>query len=145
MELMETVARRLQVQRAQVQAVMTLLEEGSTVPFIARYRKERTKGLDEEAIRQIQEMVHAQQKLEQRKADVLRLIDQQGKLDEEIKAAVEACEKLSQVEDLYRPYQQKRKTRAGVAIARGLQPLAEHILSHGLTPAHIACSSALSV
>ena len=86
MELMETVARRLQVQRAQVQAVMTLLEEGSTVPFIARYRKERTKGLDEEAIRQIQEMVHAQQKLEQRKADVLRLIDQQGKLDEEIKA-----------------------------------------------------------
>ena len=131
MELMETVARRLQVQRAQVQAVMTLLEEGSTVPFIARYRKERTKGLDEEAIRQIQEMVHAQQKLEQRKADVLRLIDQQGKLDEEIKAAVEACEKLSQVEDLYRPYQQKRKTRAGVAIARGLQPLAEHILSHG--------------
>ena len=68
MELMETVARRLQVQRAQVQAVMTLLEEGSTVPFIARYRKERTKGLDEEAIRQIQEMVHAQQKLEQRKA-----------------------------------------------------------------------------
>ena len=78
MELMETVARRLQVQRAQVQAVMTLLEEGSTVPFIARYRKERTKGLDEEAIRQIQEMVHAQQKLEQRKADVLRLIDQQG-------------------------------------------------------------------
>ena len=131
MELMETVARRLQVQRAHVQAVMTLLEEGSTVPFIARYRKERTKGLDEEAIRQIQEMVHAQQKLEQRKADVLRLIDQQGKLDEEIKAAVEACEKLSQVEDLYRPYQQKRKTRAGVAIARGLQPLAEHILSHG--------------
>ena len=115
MELMETVARRLQVQRAQVQAVMTLLEEGSTVPFIARYRKERTKGLDEEAIRQIQEMVHAQQKLEQRKADVLRLIDQQGKLDEEIKAAVEACEKLSQVEDLYRPYQQKRKTRAGRA------------------------------
>ena len=89
MELMETVARRLQVQRAQVQAVMTLLEEGSTVPFIARYRKERTKGLDEEAIRQIQEMVHAQQKLEQRKADVLRLIDQQGKLDEEIKADIE--------------------------------------------------------
>ena len=87
MELMETVARRLQVQRAQVQAVMTLLEEGSTVPFIARYRKERTKGLDEEAIRQIQEMVHAQQKLEQRKADVLRLIDQQGKLDEEIRSA----------------------------------------------------------
>ena len=89
MELMETVARRLQVQRAQVQAVMTLLEEGSTVPFIARYRKERTKGLDEEAIRQIQEMVHAQQKLEQRKAEVLRLIDQQGKLDEEIKADIE--------------------------------------------------------
>ena len=130
MELMETVARQLHVQAAQVQAVMTLLEEGSTVPFIARYRKERTKGLDEEAIRQIQEMVHAQQKLEQRKADVLRLIAQQGKLDEEITAAIAGCEKLSQVEDLYRPYQQKRKTRAGVAIARGLRPLAEYMLSH---------------
>ena len=76
---METVARRLQVQRAQVQAVMTLLEEGSTVPFIARYRKERTKGLDEEAIRQIEEMVHAQQKVERRKADAAEAHRSAGK------------------------------------------------------------------
>ena len=107
---------------------MTLLREGSSVPFIARYRKERTKGLDEEQIRQIEEAYQYQTHLEKRKEDVLRLIDQQGMLDEALREAICACEKLSQVEDLYRPYQQKRKTRATMAIAKGLRPLAEWML-----------------
>ena len=107
---------------------MQLLKEGNTVPFIARYRKEVTKGLDEEQIRTINEEYQYQVNLEKRKEDVLRLIEQQGKLNEELQKKVMACEKLSQVEDIYRPYQQKRKTRATDAIAKGLKPLAVWLL-----------------
>lgn len=110
--LFTVIARSMGIEALQVEAVMTLLREGSSVPFIARYRKERTKGLDEEQIRQIEEAYQYQTHLEKRKEDVLRLIDQQGMLDEALREAICACEKLSQVEDLYRPYQQKRKTRA---------------------------------
>ena len=106
--LFTVIARSMGIEALQVEAVMTLLREGSSVPFIARYRKERTKGLDEEQIRQIEEAYQYQTHLEKRKEDVLRLIDQQGMLDEALREAICACEKLSQVEDLYRPYQQKR-------------------------------------
>ena len=126
--LFTVIARSMGIEALQVEAVMTLLREGSSVPFIARYRKERTKGLDEEQIRQIEEAYQYQTHLEKRKEDVLRLIDQQGMLDEALREAICACEKLSQVEDLYRPYQQKRKTRATMAIAKGLRPLAEWML-----------------
>lgn len=127
--IMEPIARQLSVKVSQVEHTLDLLKEGNTVPFIARYRKEVTGGLDEEEIRVIQEQYEYQVNLEKRKEDVLRLIEQQGKLTEEIKADVMKCEKLSQVEDIYRPYQQKRKTRATDAIAKGLQPFADYILS----------------
>lgn len=126
--LFTVIARSMGIEALQVEAVMTLLREGSSVSFIARYRKERTKGLDEEQIREIEEAYQYQTHLEKRKEDVLRLIDQQGMLDEALREAICACEKLSQVEDLYRPYQQKRKTRATMAIAKGLRPLAEWML-----------------
>ena len=122
------IASRLHIQEEQIIKTLQLLKEGNTVPFIARYRKEATKGLDEEQIRTINEEYQYQVNLEKRKEDVLRLIEQQGKLSEELHKKVMACEKLSQVEDIYRPYQQKRKTRATDAIAKGLKPLAVWLL-----------------
>lgn len=127
-QLFEAIARSMDITASQVEAVMTLLQEGSTVAFIARYRKERTKGLDEEQIRQIEEAYQYQTRLEKRKEDVLRLIEQQGMLNEELRQAVMNCEKMAQVEDLYRPYQQKRKTKATIAAAKGLRPFAEWML-----------------
>ena len=127
--IIEAIASALNISVKQIKNTLGLLEEGNTVPFIARYRKEVTGGLDEEQIRVIQENYAYQVNLEKRKEDVLRLIEQQGKLTDEIKADVMKADKLSQVEDIYRPYQQKRKTRATDAIAKGLKPLAEWILT----------------
>lgn len=123
------IAKSLNIKPQQVTNTLKLLQEGATVPFIARYRKELTEGLDEEAIRVIEENYAYQVNLAKRKEDVIRLIDTLGKLDDELRKEIEACEKLTQVEDLYRPYQQKRKTRASEAIKKGLQPLADYLLS----------------
>ena len=121
--IISLIAKELNISISQVKNTLELLEEGATVPFIARYRKERTKGLDEEQIRVIQENYAYQVNLAKRKEEVL------GKLDDEIIKNVNACTKLSQVEDIYRPYKQKKKTRASVAIANGLQPLADTFMS----------------
>lgn len=126
--LIAYVASNLKIKKEQVEATLKLLDEGNTIPFIARYRKEVTNGLDEEQIRLVQEQYQYQKNLQERKEDVIRLIDAQGKLNDELKARIMACEKLSAIEDIYRPYQQKRKTKASVAIAKGLQPLADAIL-----------------
>lgn len=128
-EIIEPIAKQLQVKTTQVEAVLSLLADGATLPFIARYRKEMTGALDEEEIRLIQEQYHYQVNLAKRKEDVLRLIEEKGKLNDEIKDAVMACEKLSQVEDIYRPYQEKRKTRAKTAIENGLEPFAKWMLT----------------
>ncbi|MGB7595337.1 MAG: Tex family protein, partial [Erysipelotrichaceae bacterium] len=108
---------------------LELLAEGNTIPFIARYRKEVTKGLDEEQIRYIDEQFQYQKNLAKRKEDVKRLIVTQGKITPELIAQIDACETLSTVDDIYRPYQQKRKTRATDAVAKGLKPLAEWIMT----------------
>lgn len=123
--IISLIAKELNISITQVKNTLELLEEGATVPFIARYRKERTKGLDEEQIRVIQENYAYQVNLAKRKEEVLARIETLGKLDDEIIKNVKACTKLSQVEDIYRPYKQKKKTRASVAIANGLQPLAD--------------------
>lgn len=123
------IAKSLNIKEHQVRNTLKLMEEGATVPFIARYRKELTGGLDEEAIRIIEENYNYQVNLAKRKEDVMRLIEALGKLDDNLRKEIEACEKLTQVEDLYRPYQQKRKTRASEAIKKGLQPLADYLLS----------------
>ena len=127
--IISLIAKELNISISQVKNTLELLEEGATVPFIARYRKERTKGLDEEQIRVIQENYAYQVNLAKRKEEVLARIETLGKLDDEIVKNVNACTKLSQVEDIYRPYKQKKKTRASVAIANGLQPLAETFMS----------------
>lgn len=128
MNEIKEIAQQLKVEEVQIENTLKLLEEGNTVPFIARYRKEMTKGLDEEQIRLVHETYTYQINLEKRKEDVLRLIEEQGKLTDEIRQQVARCEKLAQVEDIYRPYKQKKKTRASVAVAAGLKPLSEIFL-----------------
>ena len=128
-KLIAPIAKSLNISYAQVKNTLDLLAEGNTIPFIARYRKEVTKDLDEEQIRFIDEHYQYQKNLAKRKEDVKRLIETQGKLTEALIDQIDACETLALVEDIYRPYQQKRKTRATDAIAKGLQGLADWILS----------------
>ncbi|GAB4259252.1 Tex family protein [Thermincola ferriacetica] len=127
--MIETIARELKLKAVQVENTVKLLDAGNTVPFIARYRKEATGELDENQIREIQERLNYLRNLEERKQEVIRLIDEQGKLTPELAEAINRAEKLQEVEDLYRPYKQKRKTRASVAKEKGLEPLAEVILA----------------
>ena len=125
--MIEIIANELKLHAWQVEHTLSLLEEGNTVPFIARYRKEMTGGLDEEQIRRIEELKENTLRLEKRREDVLRLLKEQGVLDEGLEKAILACEKISQIDDLYRPYQQKKKTRAMLAKEAGLEPLAAWI------------------
>ncbi|MGM7684388.1 Tex family protein [Cytobacillus sp. Hm23] len=126
--LMNSIASELKISTKQINNVISLLNEGNTVPFIARYRKELTNALDEVQIRAIQEKWTYLQNLESRKEEVIRLISEQGKLSEELKRKIEETTKLQQVEDLYRPYKQKRRTKATVAKEKGLEPFAKWIM-----------------
>ncbi|APB37565.1 MULTISPECIES: Tex family protein [Heyndrickxia] len=127
--LISRLGKELQFPEKSIRNVIGLLEDGNTVPFIARYRKEMTGALDEVQIRDIMERWNYLQNLEQRKEEVIRLIDEQGKLTEELKGKILQAEKLQLVEDLYRPYKQKRRTRATIAKEKGLEPLARWMLS----------------
>lgn len=128
-QLLKKISEEQNVKVAQIQAVLKLIEEGGTVPFIARYRKEATGGLDEEQIRAIYQEWDYGQKLAERKEAVMRLIEEKGKLTEEIKNEIIKAQKLTEVEDIYRPYKEKKKTRATEAKRKGLEPLAEYLLS----------------
>jgi uncharacterized protein len=127
--MIRQIAGELGLSPGQVRTVAGLLDEGNTIPFIARYRKEMTGELDENQLRAIEERRGYLKQLEDRKGEVLRLIDEQGKLTPELESAIAAAVKLQEIEDLYRPYRQKRKTRASVAKERGLEPLAQWLLS----------------
>lgn len=126
------IAKDVKVKPSQVEAVIKLLEDGNTVPFIARYRKEATGSLDEVQIKSIENRYHYVQQLEQRKEEVIRLIDEQGKLTEELAAEIRAATILQRVEDLYRPYKQKRRTKATIAKEKGLEPLADELMKFGM-------------
>lgn len=123
------ISKDLNVKEKQVGVVLELLSEGNTIPFIARYRKEATGALDEEQIRSINTVYEYQVNLLKRKEDVIRLIDEKGLLTEELKNSIMACQKLVDVEDIYRPYKEKKKTKATEAIANGLEPLSKLIFS----------------
>lgn len=127
-KIFEQVAKELGLSPAQVTNTMQLLDEGATVPFIARYRKEVTNNLDEVEIGKILETVTYQRNLEKRKEEVIRLIEEQGKLTDEIVKSVALATKLQEVEDIYFPYRKKRKTKADTAKERGLEPLANYML-----------------
>lgn len=132
--LISIIAAEQQLAVKQVENVITLHQEGNTIPFIARYRKEMTGALDEVQIRAVLERWEYLQHLEQRKEEVIRLIDEQGKLTEELKKAIISATKLQQVEDLYRPYRQKRRTKATIAKEKGLEPLADWLLACPAAP-----------
>lgn len=132
-DLYKQIAKQLNIKTSQINAVLKLLEEGSTVPFIARYRKEVTGALDEEQIREISKTYEYGVNLQQRKDDVIRLIDEKGMLTPELKQQILKSEKLTEIEDLYRPFKEKKKTRATMAKAKGLEPLANYLLTYPQT------------
>ena len=123
------IAKNLNISEKQVLVVLNLLDDGNTIPFIARYRKEATGALDEESIRAINEVYEYQVNLYNRKEDVIRLIDEKGMLTDDLRESIMKCSKLVEVEDLYRPYKEKKKTKATEAIALGLEPLAKMMMS----------------
>ncbi len=127
-KIIKTIAEELGIKEKQVENAIKLIDEGNTIPFIARYRKEVTGGLSDEILRDLGERLNYLRNLEQRKEEVVKSIDEQGKLTDEILQAVAIAKTLAEVEDIYRPYKQKKKTRATVAKAKGLEPLANIIL-----------------
>ena len=129
--IIEILARELGKEARHVENVVRLLDEGNTVPFIARYRKELHGAMDDAALRTLAERLQYLRGLEERREAVKKAIDQQGKLTEELSAAIDAAATLAEVEDLYRPYKQKRRTRAAIARERGLSPLAEVLFAQG--------------
>lgn len=128
-QIIKDIANNLNIKVFQVENTLKLLEEGSTIPFIARYRKEATSGLDEKKIKEISDVYKYQVNLLKRKEDVIRLIDEKNLLTEELKNKILACTKLVDIEDLYRPYKEKKKTKATDAINNGLEALAKIIMS----------------
>lgn len=126
------VAKELGIKNDQVNEVVSLFKDGATIPFIARYRKEKTGGLDEEVLRNIEDRLNYLTILEERKETILKSIEEQGKLTDELRYKIESSTKLQEVEDLYLPYKPKRKTRGTIAKAKGLEPLAQFILDNPL-------------
>ena len=127
-KIIKTIAEELNIKEKQVENAIKLIDEGNTIPFIARYRKEVTGGLSDEVLRDLGERLSYLRNLEQRKEEIVKSIDEQGKLTDEILQSVAIAKTLAEVEDIYRPYKQKKKTRATVAKAKGLEPLANIIL-----------------
>ena len=129
MDIILRLKEELQVEKWQVEAAVKLIDEGNTIPFISRYRKEATGALNDEVLRNLYERLTYLRNLEDKKNQVLSSIEEQGKLTDELKERILAAETLVVVEDLYRPYRPKKKTRASVAKEKGLEPLAEFILA----------------
>ena len=128
MDIIQKLTEELQVKRQQVEAAVGLIDEGNTIPFISRYRKEATGALNDEQLRKLDERLTYLRNLEDKKAQVLSGIEEQGKLTEELRAQIEAAQTQVAVDDLYRPYRPKRRTRATMAKEKGLEGLANIIL-----------------
>ena len=133
MDIIQKIKEELQVEKWQVEAAVKLIDEGNTIPFISRYRKEVTGSLNDEQLRNLDERLTYMRSLEDKKEQVLKSIEEQGKLTDELKEKILAAQTLVVVEDLYRPYRPKRKTRASIAKEKGLEPLAEYILRQEAT------------
>ena len=130
-DLIQQLASELDKDPRHVENVVRLLDEGNTIPFIARYRKELHGAMDDTALRNLEERLQYLRNLAERREAVKRSIEEQGKLTEELSAAIDAARTLAEVEDLYRPYKQKRRTRATIAREKGLAPLAELLFAQG--------------
>lgn len=127
MDIIKILQEELGLKKQQVENTIGLIEEGKTIPFIARYRKELTGGLSDEVLRDFHERLVYLQNLQARKEQVIRLIEEQGKLTEELKSQIEKATTATEVEDLYMPYKTKKRTRATIAKEKGLEPLADTI------------------
>ena len=139
MELLEQLALELGQKKEYVENVVSLLDEGNTIPFIARYRKEMHGSMDDTVLRNLETRLQYLRNLQERKEEIIRSIESQGKLTEELAQAIAAAATLAEAEDLYRPYKQKRRTRATVAKEKGLEPLALAIFAQdGADPAKLA-------
>ena len=128
MDIIQVITQELKVEKWQVEAAVKLIDEGNTIPFISRYRKEATGSLNDEQLRTLSERLSYLRNLEDKKNQVLKSIEDQGKLTEELKKQILDAQTLVVVEDLYRPYRPKRRTRATIAKEKGLEPLADIIL-----------------
>lgn len=133
MNIIQTITEEFQLTPSHAKNIVSLLDEGNTVPFIARYRKEMTGSCDDQVLRELSDRLTYLRGLEKRKEEVANSITEQGKMTDELRSSLDKAVTLTEVEDIYRPYKQKRKTRASVAIAKGLQPLAEKILAQDKT------------
>ena len=133
MDIVKKIAAELEIRPQQVEAVIKLIDEGNTIPFIARYRKEAHGSLNDEQLRNLSERLTYLRTLEEKKEQVLATIEEQGKLTDDLKAQILAAETQVLVEDLYRPYRPKRRTRAIIAKEKGLEPLAQIILAQEVT------------
>ena len=129
MNIFQIIADELKVKNSQVDSAVKLIDEGNTIPFIARYRKEVTGGLSDEDLRTLFDRLNYLRNLESRKEEVRKSIEEQGKLTDEIIAALENAQILAEVEDIYRPYKQKKRTRAIIAKEKGLEPLADVLIN----------------
>ena len=132
MDINKRLAEEFNIKLHQVENTVKLIDEGNTIPFIARYRKEATGSLDDQLLRNLNDRLVYLRNMEERKEEIKRLIDEQGKLTEELVLAIDTCEKLTELEDIYRPYRPKRRTRATIAKEKGLEPLAEIIKAQNI-------------
>ena len=126
-KIFKKIADELQIRESQVEATVKLIDDGNTIPFIARYRKEVTGNLSDEQLRDLDERLKYLRNLEERKEEIIRLIDEQGKLTDELTIKIASTMVLSELEDIYRPYRPKKRTRATIAKEKGLEPLSEII------------------
>ena len=129
MDIIKKLAEELNLKVEQVEKTVALIDEGNTIPFIARYRKEETGSLDDNVLRDLEDRLTYLRNIEKRKEEVRNLITEMGKMTDEVNAAIEAAVTITEVDDIYRPFRPHRKTRASVAREKGLEPLAELILS----------------
>ncbi|MBR4881911.1 MAG: RNA-binding transcriptional accessory protein, partial [Clostridia bacterium] len=127
MDILQTISTELSIPMKRLEATVALIDEGNTIPFIARYRKEVTGSLDDTVLRDLYDRLNYLRSLEERREKVRETIAEQGKLTDEISAALDVAVTLTEIEDIYRPFKQKRKTRASVAREKGLEPLAQLI------------------
>ncbi|CAA9297456.1 MAG: Transcription accessory protein (S1 RNA-binding domain), partial [uncultured Gemmatimonadaceae bacterium] len=139
------IARELALAERQVVSTLALFAEGNTLPFVARYRKEATGGLDEVQLRDVRERAEYLGELEERRAAIVKSVDEQGKLDPALRARIEAADTKQALEDLYLPYKPKRRTRAMIARERGLEPLAEQLWAGAADDAAVAAAAAAFV
>ena len=142
MELINTLAAELSLTPAVVEGTVRLIDEGNTIPFIARYRKEVTGSMDDQLLRRLADRLAYLRSLQQRRQEVSAAIAEQEKLTPQITEALEKARSLAEVEDIYRPFRPKRRTRAGIARARGLEPLAAHIAAQKAVTYRLALSVA---